>query len=141
MKPGLDPIEHASRDEIAALQLSRLRWSLRHAYERVPQYRAKFEAHGVHPDDLKCLADLGRFPFTTKQDLRDNYPFGLFAVPLRDVVRVHASSGTTGKQIVVGYTRVNDRIALIRLTSMTSSPAQTTDIDALLTRAVRRLPG
>ncbi len=107
MKPGLDPIEHASRDEIAALQLSRLRWSLRHAYERVPQYRAKFEAHGVHPDDLKCLADLGRFPFTTKQDLRDNYPFGLFAVPLRDVVRVHASSGTTGKQIVVGYTRAD----------------------------------
>jgi phenylacetate-CoA ligase len=105
MTTGLDAIENASRDEIAALQLERLRWSLRHAYEHVPHYRAKFEAAGVHPDDLKTLADLARFPFTTKQDLRDNYPFGMFAVPREQVVRVHASSGTTGKPTVVGYTQ------------------------------------
>jgi phenylacetate-CoA ligase len=105
MTTGLDAIENASRDEIAALQLERLCWSLRHAYEHVPHYRAKFEAAGVHPDDLKTLADLAKFPFTTKQDLRDNYPFGMFAVPREQVVRVHASSGTTGKPTVVGYTQ------------------------------------
>ena len=104
-RPGdLDPIETASRDEVAALQLERLRWSLQHAYDNVPHYRAKFDAKGVHPSDLKTLADIAKFPFTTKSDLRDNYPFGLFAVPRNQVARVHASSGTTGKPTVVGYT-------------------------------------
>jgi len=104
-KPGdLEPIEKASRDEIAALQLERLKWSVRHAYDNVPHYRKSFDEKGVHPDDLKTLADLAKFPFTTKTDLRDNYPFGLFAVPREKVARVHASSGTTGKPIVVGYT-------------------------------------
>ena len=100
----LEPIEKASVDELRALQLERLRWSLRHAYENVPHYRRKFDAAGVHPDHLKTLADLARFPFTTKADLRENYPFGMFAVPMDDIVRVHASSGTTGKPTVVGYT-------------------------------------
>ncbi|MEP6599679.1 MAG: phenylacetate--CoA ligase PaaK [Actinomycetota bacterium] len=100
----LDPVERASVDELAALQLTRLQWSLRHAYENVPHYRASFEAAGVHPDDCRSLDDLGRFPFTTKQDLRDNYPFGMFAVPREQVSRVHASSGTTGRPTVVGYT-------------------------------------
>src|SRR5512145_2457619 len=104
--PGdLEPIERASPDELRALQLQRLRWSLRHAYDNVPHYRRAFEARGVHPDDLKSLEDLARFPLTGKQELRDNYPFGLFAVPREKVVRVHASSGTTGKPTVVGYTR------------------------------------
>ena len=103
--PGtLEAIETASRDEISALQLERLKWSLRHAYENVPHYRAKFDEKGVHPDDLKTLSDLSKFPFTSKQDLRDNYPFGLFAVPREKVARIHASSGTTGKPTVVGYT-------------------------------------
>jgi phenylacetate-CoA ligase len=107
-RPGdLEPIETASRDEISALQLERLRWSLRHAYDNVPHYRRKFEAHGVHPDDLRSLSDLARFPLSTKADLRDNYPFGLFAVPRDQVVRVHASSGTTGKPTVVGYTQTD----------------------------------
>ena len=101
----LEPIETASRDELAALQLSRMRWSLRHAYDNVPHYRTAFERAGVHPDDLRTLGDLARFPFTSKADLRDNYPFGMFAVPRTDVVRVHASSGTTGNPTVVGYTR------------------------------------
>ena len=104
--PGeLEPIETASRDEVAALQLDRLRWTLQHAYDNVPHYRAAFDAKGVHPSDLKTLAELAKFPFTTKKDLRDNYPFGLFAVPRTQVVRVHASSGTTGKPTVVGYTK------------------------------------
>ena len=102
---GLDRIETASRDEIAALQLERLRWSLRHAYAGSPFYRRQFDAHGVHPDDLRTLADLARFPFTVKQDLRDTYPFGMFAVPREQLVRIHGSSGTTGKPTVVGYTR------------------------------------
>jgi phenylacetate-CoA ligase len=101
---GLDPIETASRDEITALQLQRLRWTLQHAYDHVPHYRSAFDAKGVHPADLKTLADLSRFPFTAKADLRANYPFGMFAVPREKVVRVHASSGTTGKPTVVGYT-------------------------------------
>ena len=101
----LEPIETASRDEIAALQVARLRWSLRHAYDNVPAYRKKFDDLGVHPDDLKDLKDLARFPFTTKSDLRENYPFGMFAVPREQVVRIHASSGTTGKPTVVGYTQ------------------------------------
>ncbi len=100
----LEPIELASRDEIANVQLDRLKWSLRHAYDRVPLYRKKLEAAGVHPDDLRSLDDLAKFPFTTKQDLRDNYPFGMFAVPREEVVRIHASSGTTGRPTVVGYT-------------------------------------
>ena len=104
--PGdLDPIETASHDEIAALQLARLKWSLRHTWDNVAPYRLKCEARGVHPDDLKTLADLARFPFMTKADLRDHYPFGLFAVPRQQLRRLHASSGTTGKSIVVGYTQ------------------------------------
>src|SRR5689334_6519473 len=91
---GPDPIEPASRDEISALQLARLRWSLQHAYDNVAHYRARFDDRGVHPGDLKSLSDLALFPFTTKSDLRQNYPFGMFAVPQREVVRVHASSGT-----------------------------------------------
>jgi phenylacetate-CoA ligase len=103
--PGeLEPIERASRDELQALQLERLRWSLKHAYENVPHYRKAFDLKGVHPDDCRSLADLARFPFTVKSDLRDNYPFGLFAVPRERVARLHASSGTTGKPTVVGYT-------------------------------------
>ena len=103
--PGdLEPIEHASRDELQALQLERLKWSLQHAYDKVPHYRRAFDAKGVHPAELKTLADLVKFPFTTKQDLRDNYPFGMLAVPRQKVARIHASSGTTGKPTVVGYT-------------------------------------
>jgi phenylacetate-CoA ligase len=98
-------IETASRDEISALQTERMRWTLQHVYDNVPHYRQKFDAHGVHPQDFKTLDDLKKFPFTTKQDLRDNYPFSMFAVPRDQVVRVHASSGTTGKPTVVGYTQ------------------------------------
>ena len=100
----LEPIETASRDEIQALQLERMRWSLARAYGNVAHYRRKFDEAGVHPDDLKVLSDLAKFPFTVKTDLRDNYPFGMFAVPREQVVRIHASSGTTGKPTVVGYT-------------------------------------
>jgi phenylacetate-CoA ligase len=100
----LEPIETASRDELQALQLERLKWSLQHAYDNVPRYKAKFDAAGVHPSDLETLADLAKFPFTTKQDLRDAYPFDMFAVPREQVSRIHASSGTTGKPTVVGYT-------------------------------------
>jgi phenylacetate-CoA ligase len=101
----LEPIERASRDELRALQLERLRWSLGHAYDNVPHYRKAFDAKGVKPGDLKSLPDLAHFPFTVKADLRDNYPFGMFAVPREQVSRIHASSGTTGKPTVVGYTR------------------------------------
>ncbi len=101
----LEPIETASLDELQALQLKRLRWTLDHAYYNVPMYRHKFDERGIHPTDLKHLEDINKFPYTTKQDLRDNYPFRTFAVPMRDVVRVHASSGTTGKPTVVGYTQ------------------------------------
>jgi len=105
-QPGdLDAIETASRDEIQALQLQRLRWTLQHAYDNVPHYRQAFDAKGVHPSDLKQLSDLAKFPFTAKKDLRDNYPFGMFAVPREKVSRIHASSGTTGKPTVVGYTQ------------------------------------
>jgi phenylacetate-CoA ligase len=103
--PELEPIERAGEDELRALQLTRLRWSVRHAYESVAPYRSKCQLAGVHPDDLKSLADLARFPFTVKDDLRAHYPFGMFAVPRSEVVRLHASSGTTGKPTVVGYTR------------------------------------
>ncbi len=101
----LDPIETASVDALRNLQLERMQWSLRHAYDNVAHYRAAFDAHGVHPDDLKTLEDLALFPFTGKADLRANYPFGMFAIPMEQVVRIHASSGTTGKPTVVGYTQ------------------------------------
>ena len=101
----LDAIETASRDEIEALQLQRLRWTVQHAYDNVPHYRKAFDDKGVHPSDLKTLADIAKFPFTSKKDLRDNYPFGLFAVPREQITRIHASSGTTGKPTVVGYTK------------------------------------
>lgn len=100
----LDRIETASRDEIAALQLTRLQWTLQHAYDNVPHYRSAFAARGVHPSDLKDLGDLALFPFATKTDLRETYPFGMFAVPQHQVARLHASSGTTGHPVVVGYT-------------------------------------
>ncbi len=104
--PGdLEPIETASRDELQATQLKRLQWTLRHAYDHVPHYRAVFDAAGFHPNEFNALEDLARLPFTTKAELRDNYPFGMFAVPRDQVVRIHASSGTTGKPTVVGYTR------------------------------------
>ncbi len=101
----IDPIEKASRDELQALQLERLKWSLKHAYENVPHHRKRFDEKGVKPEDLKTLADLSKFPFTYKNDLRDNYPFGMFAVPREQITRIHASSGTTGKPTVVGYTK------------------------------------
>jgi phenylacetate-CoA ligase len=124
-----EPIEIASRDEIAALQLARLKKSLAWTYERVPHYRAKFDAAGVHPDDLKSLADLARFPFTTKADLRDTYPFGMFAVSMDDIVRVHASSGTTGKPTVVGYTQNDiDTWADIMARSLRAGGATRSDI-------------
>ncbi len=103
-KADLDAIEIASIDEIRALQLERLKWSLAHAYNNVPMYKQRFDEAGVHPDDLQQLSDLSKFPFTYKNDLRDNYPFGLFAVPRSEIIRLHASSGTTGKPTVVGYT-------------------------------------
>ena len=106
--PGdLEPIERASLDELQALQFERLRESLQRAYDKVPHYRRSFDAHGVHPSDLKSLADLAKFPTTGKADLRANYPFGMFAVPREQVVRIHASSGTTGKPTVVGYTQAD----------------------------------
>jgi phenylacetate-CoA ligase len=101
----LDPIETASRDEITALQLERMRWSVKHTYDNVAPYRKKCDEKGVHPDDLKTLNDLAKFPFTSKEDLRLAYPYGMFAVPMEKIVRIHASSGTTGKPTVVGYTR------------------------------------
>lgn len=107
LKSSLDPIEIASRDEIEALQLERMKWSLRHAYDNVPFYKASFDAAGMHPDDLKSLGDLAKFPFTVKTDLRDNYPFKMFAVPREKVARIHASSGTTGQPTVVGYTQTD----------------------------------
>ena len=104
-KSTLEPIETASIDEIRDLQLKKLKWSLHHAYENVTAYREKFDLLSVHPDDLKTLSDLSKFPFTTKLDLRKNYPFGMFAVAREQIVRIHASSGTTGKPTVVGYTQ------------------------------------
>ncbi len=128
-KQDLDPIEIASRDEIAALQLERMKRSLAHAYANVPFYRKKFDEAGVHPDDLKQLSDLSKFPFTVKSDLRDNYPFGLFAVPRDKIVRVHASSGTTGKPTVVGYTRKDiDTWAEVVARSMRASGTRPGDV-------------
>src|SRR3989454_1919671 len=106
-RPELDEAERASRDEIMALQTKRLGWSLAHAYDNVTHYKKAFDKVGVHPSDFKQLSDLAKFPFTVKTDLRDNYPFNMFAVPRERLVRVHASSGTTGKPIVVGYTRAD----------------------------------
>ncbi|MGI3186041.1 phenylacetate--CoA ligase PaaK [Nioella aestuarii] len=128
-KEELDPIEIASIDEIRALQLDRLKWSVRHAYDNVPMYRQRFDAAGVHPDDLQQLSDLAKFPFTYKTDLRDNYPFGLFAVPRDQISRIHASSGTTGKPTVVGYTK-NDisNWADLVARSMRASGTRTGDI-------------
>ena len=100
----LEAIETASRDEISALQLERTKWTLTHAYENSPFYNKRFDELGVHPSDLKTLSDITKFPFTTKKDLRDTYPFGMFAVPRERLARIHASSGTTGKPTVVGYT-------------------------------------
>src|ERR1700743_339167 len=102
---NVEPIERASLDELPALQLDRLKWSVRHAYANVAHYKVAFDAAGVHPDDVRDLADLVKLPFTTKETLRENFPFGLFAVPRDQVVRVHASSGTTGGPTVVGYTK------------------------------------
>ena len=102
---NVEPIERASLDELRALQLDRLTWSVRHAYANVAHYKSAFDAAGVHPDDLKDLADLAKLPFTTKETLRQNFPFGMFAVPRNQVVRVHASSGTTGRATIVGYTK------------------------------------
>ncbi len=101
----IEPIEQASIDELRALQLARLKEAVHYSYERVPHYRQKFDVAGVHPGDLKDFSDLARFPFTSKDDLRQNYPFGMLAVPMDEIVRIHASSGTTGKPTVVGYTR------------------------------------
>src|SRR5690554_7159098 len=102
---SLDHLETASLDELRATQVKRLQWSLKHAYENVPFYRQSFDKAGVHPEEVKSLEDLGKLPFTTKADLRDNYPFGMFATPMSEIVRIHASSGTTGQPTVVGYTQ------------------------------------
>ena len=101
----LEPIEKAGIDELRSLQLQRMKWSLEHAYANVESYRKKFDAAGIHPSDLRELSDLSKFPLTDKHDMRANYPFGMFAVPMEDIVRLHASSGTTGKPVVVGYSR------------------------------------
>lgn len=129
LSTDLDPIELASQDELRGLQLQRLKWSLRHAYDNVPHYRRSFEQAGVHPDDLRSLEDLARFPFTAKDDLRQNYPFGMFAVPREQVVRIHASSGTTGKPTVVGYTAKDiDTWATLMARSIRASGGRKGDI-------------
>lgn len=126
---NLEPIETASVDELRALQLQRLQWSMLHAYENVAHYRESFGAAGVHPSDLRSLDDLAKFPFTVKDDLRANYPFGMFAVPREQVVRVHASSGTTGKPTVVGYTAQDiDTWALLMARSIRASGGRPGDI-------------
>jgi len=126
---NLEPIEKASVDELRALQLQRLRWSVQHAYDNVAHYRESFHAAGVHPQDLRSLEDLAKFPFTVKDDLRANYPFGMFAVPREQVVRVHASSGTTGKPTVVGYTQQDiDTWAQLMARSIRASGGKAGDI-------------
>jgi len=128
-KGSLDDIELASRDEISNVQLERLRWSLNHAYSNVPHYKRSFDAAGVHPDDLKTLADLSKFPFTVKSNLRDNYPFNMFAVPREKIARVHASSGTTGKPTVVGYSATDiDNWAHLVARSMRASGTKSGDM-------------
>jgi phenylacetate-CoA ligase len=125
----LEPIERASRDELARLQLERMRWSLAHAYRNVPHYKKAFDAAGVKPDDLRSLEDLARFPTTSKADLRENYPFGMFAVPRTEVARVHASSGTTGRPTVVGYTRKDiDTWATVMARSIRAAGGRAGDI-------------
>jgi len=125
----LEPIEKASVDELRALQLKRLRWSLKHAYDKVPHYRKAFDSAGARPDDLKDLADLAKFPFTSKADLRANYPFGMFAAPMDDIVRVHASSGTTGRPTVVGYTQEDiDTWSTVMARSIRAAGGRSTDI-------------
>ncbi|MEO8156388.1 MAG: phenylacetate--CoA ligase PaaK [Betaproteobacteria bacterium] len=125
----LEHVEKASVDELRKLQLDRLRWSLKHAYENVPHYRQSFAAAGVHPGDLQELSDLAKFPFTTKTELRENYPFGLFAVPMKDIVRVHASSGTTGKPTVVGYTKQDIEMwAGVMARSLRAAGARSSDV-------------
>ncbi|MBD3665625.1 phenylacetate--CoA ligase PaaK [Sulfitobacter aestuariivivens] len=125
----LDPIEIASRDEITALQVERLRWSLNHAYKNVPFYKDSFDAAGVHPDDVTDMSDLARFPFTVKSDLRANYPFGMFAVPQDQVARIHASSGTTGQPTVVGYTQTDlDNWATVVARSLRAAGLRTGDM-------------
>ena len=125
----LEHVEKASVDELRGLQLDRLRWSLHHAFENVPHYRKAFDAAGIHPSDLKSLSDLAKFPFTTKAELRDNYPFGMFAAPMKDIVRVHASSGTTGKATVVGYTKQDIEMwASVMARSLRAAGAKSTDI-------------
>jgi phenylacetate-CoA ligase len=128
--PGdLEPIEKASRDELAALQLQRLKWSLMHAYENVPHYRAAFESKGLHPHDLRHLSDLAKFPFTSKKDLRENYPYGMFALARERIARIHASSGTTGKPTVVGYTKNDiDTWARLMARSIRASGGRAGDI-------------
>ena len=124
-----EAIEKAGVDELRVLQCERLRWTLKHAYDRVPHYRKAFDAAGVHPGDLKDLADLAKFPFSTKADLRANYPFGMFAVPMDRIVRVHASSGTTGKPTVVGYTKEDiDTWAAVMARSIRAAGGRSTDI-------------
>lgn len=126
---GRDAIESASRDELQNLQLQRLKKTLRHAYDNVPHYKKAFDAKGVHPDDMKQLSDLALFPFTAKQDLRDNYPFDMFAVPREQILRIHASSGTTGKPTVVGYTKADiDKWAELVARSMWAAGARPGDI-------------
>ncbi len=128
-RDSLDPIEIASRDEISSLQLERLHWTLNHAYNNVPHYKKQFDSNGVHPDDLKSLEDLANFPFTVKSDLRDNYPFDMFAVPREQVARIHASSGTTGKPTVVGYTQTDiDNWATLVARSMRASGTKPGDM-------------
>ena len=129
-QPGdLEPIERASRDELQALQLQRLQKTLQHAYDNVPHYKAAFDARGVHPSDCRSLADLAKFPFTAKADLRANYPFGMFAVPRERVMRIHASSGTTGKPTVVGYTAGDiDRWAQLGARSIRAAGGRAGDI-------------
>ncbi|MCW5669917.1 MAG: phenylacetate--CoA ligase [Hydrogenophaga sp.] len=125
----LEPIERAGIDELRALQLKRLQATLRHAYQNSRVYRAKFDAAGVHPDDCRSLADLAKFPFTTKKDLRDSYPFDMFAVPREQCARIHASSGTTGKPTVVGYTLKDiDTWATVMARSIRASGARPGDL-------------
>ena len=128
-KDQIEPIEKAGVDELRGLQLKRLRWSLQHAYEKVPHYRKAFDGAGIHPGDLKDLSDLAKFPFTAKADLRANYPFGMFAVPMDKIVRIHASSGTTGKPTVVGYTREDiDAWATVMARSLRAAGGKSSDI-------------
>ena len=124
----LEPVEKFSARKLKSLQLERLRWSLKHAYDRVPHFHKKFDKAGVKPADCRSLADLAKFPFTTKADLRETYPFGMFAVPMERIVRIHASSGTTGKPTVVGYTAKDiDTWSLVMARSMRAAGARPGD--------------